>query len=65
MAYKIKVDQDLCIGCRTCVSVCPELFAFDDAKAKAKPKKASVDDAGCAEKAASSCPAQAISVEET
>jgi len=47
------------------VSVCPELFAFDDAKAKAKPKKASVDDAGCAEKAASSCPAQAISVEET
>lgn len=27
---KVKVDKDLCIGCGLCVSICPDVFDFDD-----------------------------------
>lgn len=27
---KVEVNKDLCISCGACVSVCPEVFKFDD-----------------------------------
>ena len=26
---KIKVDQDMCIGCGMCVDICPEIFKLN------------------------------------
>lgn len=27
---KVKVIEDACIGCGACVSICPEVFQFND-----------------------------------
>ena len=52
-----KVDQNKCIGCGTCVALCPKVFSMgDDGKAKSNGKKAP-----CAKEAEDSCPVDAIS----
>ena len=62
MILNTEVDQDLCISCGACVSLCPEVYDWnDDQKAEAK-------DGGVvptnleesAKEAASSCPTDAI-----
>ena len=30
MARTVVVDQDECMGCESCVELCPEVFAMDD-----------------------------------
>ena len=30
MKMKLKVNKDKCIGCGQCVSICDEVFDFDD-----------------------------------
>jgi ferredoxin len=56
----LKVDQEKCIGCGFCVSICPDVFELkDDGKSHVKDAKAC---AKCDCKAASDgCPVQAIS----
>jgi ferredoxin len=56
----IKVDQVTCIGCGTCVALCPKVFAIN---AEGKSEVISQEDIECAKNAAASCPVQAISVE--
>ena len=60
---KVKVDKNLCIGCGTCVSMCPEVFELDENnKSQVKP---GADMSKCDLKAvAAACPASAISVED-
>lgn len=61
---KIKVDQDICIGCGGCVGVAPEYFALND-EGKSHPIKAyDPKDAALIKEAADACPVQAISIEE-
>lgn len=60
---KVKVDQNLCIGCGACVAVCPEVFELrEDGKSHVK------DEKGCekcdCKMAKEGCPVQAISIEE-
>lgn len=58
MAKKLKVDDDMCIGCGLCVGSHPTVFEFnDDGKATVV---AEADDAE-AEDAIANCPVQAIS----
>ncbi len=38
MVYKISIDQNECIGCALCSSVCPDLFEMDAEGLKAKLK---------------------------
>ncbi len=52
----MKVDEDKCIGCGACESVCPEGFEMKDGKSHLKNPKA-----GCVDEAISSCPVGAIS----
>ncbi len=50
----VTVNQDTCIGCGLCVSICPDGFEMKDGKAHAKKK------AACSKDAAESCPVEAI-----
>ena len=56
--FMVKIDKKKCIGCGTCVAVCPEIFEMtDDNKAKIKSKK----NASCIKEAIEACPVEAIS----
>lgn len=55
----ISVNHDLCIGCGTCVALCPKTFTMN---AEGKSDVISQDDTDCAKNAAGSCPTQAIDV---
>ena len=56
----ITVNQETCIGCGTCVALCPQTFKLNDG---GKSEVISQDDAECAKGAVESCPVQAITVE--
>ena len=70
---KVIQQRDKCIGCGTCVAVCPAFWQMgDDGKSNLKDAKDAggnkfeleVDDVGCNKEAAASCPVQVIIVEE-
>ncbi|SKA77331.1 ferredoxin [Paucidesulfovibrio gracilis DSM 16080] len=58
----IVIDENECIGCETCVELCPEVFEMDDSSEKAvvKEPESQLD---CVEEAIDSCPSEAISRE--
>lgn len=64
MAKKITVDDDLCIGCGTCASICPDHFEIND-KGKSQVIKP-YDEKGSSEieEAKDSCPVGAIEIVE-
>ncbi len=57
----IKIDQEKCIGCGLCESMCPDVFELkDDGKAHVKnPSGCEGTECDC-KSAADSCPVQAI-----
>jgi len=62
MAHKVKVDKECCIGCGSCVAICPEVFELgEDGKSCAKIDE--VEEIGCAQQAAEACPANCITVQ--
>jgi len=56
----IKVDQNTCIGCGLCASMCPEIFVMN---ADGKSEVVNQGDEVAAKEAALACPVNAISVE--
>jgi len=56
------VNHECCIGCGTCVAICPNVFQLrDDGKSNVvNPKGASEEEI---KKAADACPVQCISME--
>lgn len=58
------VDQDICIGCGLCVTICPEVFQLnEDGKAEAIADTTDDNRAAVLE-AIDSCPVNAIREEE-
>lgn len=64
---KFKVDENACIGCGACCSICEEVFDFSS-EGFAIAKDEEITDKEVIEKATSAmegCPTEAISKEET
>lgn len=60
---KANVDQETCIGCGLCTSVCPEVFEMNDnGKAQVKLQEVPTANGDEAKDAEASCPVNAISV---
>ena len=55
----IKIDKNLCIGCRRCVNICPQGFEMVNGKAHIKDKNVN-----CIFEAANICPRDAIIIAE-
>ncbi len=59
---KIKIDKEKCIGCGTCVALCPEVFDIgEDGKSYVKNPNGKCDNI---EEVINACPVGAISVEK-
>lgn len=52
---KVKINENKCIGCRACESICPEGFEIINGKAKIKNENAK-----CINEAVLTCPEKAI-----
>jgi ferredoxin len=62
MARMVEIDTPVCIGCQSCVEICPEVFAFNDSEEKAY---VIFDEGGgieCAAEAAAACPVSCITI---
>lgn len=61
---KVTIDQDLCIGCGLCESVCPQIFTIGkNEKAEVHENVDPAPYASEVEEAADGCPVSAITVE--
>ncbi len=64
MAKKVTIDEDECIGCESCVEICPEVFRFDEDTDKANVIDEDAGDTDCVDEAVASCPTDCIEVDE-
>lgn len=62
---KVAITKDSCIGCGACVSICPEVFSFDDEGfANANSEQIDSEKEARLNDAIESCPTEAIFKEE-
>jgi ferredoxin len=64
MAKKVRIDEDECIGCESCVEICPDVFSFNDDTDKAEVIDESMAEEDCVDEAVASCPSECIFVDE-
>ena len=64
MSKKVRIDEDECIGCGSCVEICPDVFVFNDDTDKAEVIDENLGGEGCVDDAVTSCPVECIHVDE-
>jgi len=63
MAKCVTIDEDECVGCESCVELCPDVFVFDEGSGKARViKPEGLEE--CIQEAMDSCPVECIHWEE-
>ncbi|MDP2645438.1 MAG: ferredoxin [Desulfobacterales bacterium] len=60
MGKKVFIEEDECIGCGSCVDLCPQVFELDEEAVVAKVILAEGGDEGCIDEAIESCPVECI-----
>jgi len=60
---KVRVDEDLCVGCGLCVNTCPDIFEMKDDKAVAKVSAVPAASEDCAKQGKDECPVEAIIID--
>ncbi len=63
MAAQVIIDEEECIGCESCVELCPSVFGWNEDDEKAFVLDDADADDDCIEEAIASCPAECIEVE--
>ncbi len=64
MSKKVIIVEEECIGCETCVELCPEVFAFDEETEKARVIKEIGGPEDEIQESIDSCPVECIHWEE-
>jgi ferredoxin len=60
MAKRVYIDEEECIGCESCVSICEEVFGFNEDTGKAFVKLEEGGPEDQIQEAMDSCPAECI-----
>ena len=60
MGKIVVIDADECIGCESCVELCAEVFAFNEAEEKAEVILPEGGPEDCIEEAMDTCPVECI-----
>jgi ferredoxin len=60
---KVRVDEEVCVGCGNCVEICPDIFEMPEDIAVAKIKEVPGDLQDMCREAAESCPVEAIIID--
>jgi ferredoxin len=58
------IDEEACIGCGSCVEVCPDVFRMNEDKEKAEIVTVQEDSEECIEEAIDTCPVSCIHWDE-
>jgi ferredoxin len=61
---KVSIDDDSCVGCGTCVEICPEIFEMDDDLAEVKAHEVPENLQESCREAADACPVEAVIIED-
>ena len=64
MGKKVVIDADECIGCESCVELCPEVFSFNEEEEKAEVLMPEGGPEDCIEESMNTCPVECIHWEE-
>jgi ferredoxin len=64
MGKKVIIDEDECVGCESCVEICPEVFEFDETTEKAVVILSEGGPEDSIEEAMDACPVECIHWEE-
>jgi ferredoxin len=64
MSKTVVIDTEECIGCGSCVEICPEVFQLDEGEEKAKVIKPEGGPADLIQEAIDTCPVSCIHWEE-
>ena len=62
MSAQIVIDEEECLGCESCVEICPDVFEMNDDEI-AVVKDGADGDAECVDEAIASCPGECITKE--
>jgi ferredoxin len=61
---RVTINQEECVGCQSCVELCPDVFEFDEDAEKANVKDSYDGGQECIQEAIDSCPTECIEWEE-